>query len=96
MKVDIAKLYKEKKYSEIISILDNKIPENQRNSLALVYLGLSRILKGDHSNKNFILAINDFKKATLKENRTQNSLDAFKNFINVSVKLFEYDLMCTV
>ena len=91
MKVDIAKLYREKKYSEIISIFDNKIPENQKNSLALVYLGLSRILKGDHSNKNFILAINDFKKATLKEKRTRNSLEAFKNFINVSVELFNYD-----
>ena len=91
MKVDIAKLYREKKYSEIISIFDNKIPENQRNSLALIYLGLSRILKGDHSNENFILAINDFKKATLKEKRTRNSLEAFKNFINVSVELFNYD-----
>ena len=91
IKVDIAKLFREKKYSEIISIIDNKIPENQRNSLALNYLGLSRILKGEHSNKNFLLAINDFKKATLKEKGTRNSLDAFKNFINVSVKFFNYD-----
>ena len=66
IKVDIAKLFREKKYSEIISIFDNKIPENQRNSRALIYLGVSRILKGEHSNKNFLLAINDFKKATLK------------------------------
>ena len=59
IKVDIAKLFREKKYSEIISIFDNKIPENQRNSRALIYLGVSRILKGEHSNKNFLLAIND-------------------------------------
>jgi len=91
IKVDIAKLFKEKKYSEIISLFDNKIPENQKNSQALNLLGVSRILKGEHSNKNFILAINDFKKATLKEKRTRNSLEAFKNFINITVELFNYD-----
>jgi protein O-GlcNAc transferase len=91
IKVDIAKLFKEKKYSEIIYLFDNKIPENQKNSQALNLLGVSRILKGEHSNKNFILAINDFKKATLKEKRTRNSLEAFKNFINTTVELFNYD-----
>jgi protein O-GlcNAc transferase len=91
IKVDIAKLFKEKKYSEIIYLFDNKIPENQKNSQALNLLGVSRILKGEHSNKNFILAINDFKKATLKEKRTRNSLEAFKNFINITVELFNYD-----
>ena len=89
--VDIVKLFKEKKYSKIISIFDNIIPENQKNSRALIYLGVSRILKGEHSNKNFLLAINDFKKATLKEKRTRNSLEAFKNFIEVSVLLFKHD-----
>ena len=91
IKVDIAKLFKEKKYSEIIYLFDNKIPENQKNSQALNLLGVSRILKGEHSNKNFILAINDFKKATLIEKRTRNSLEAFKNFINITVELFNYD-----
>jgi protein O-GlcNAc transferase len=89
--VDIVKLFKEKKYSKIISIFDNIIPENQKNSRALIYLGVSRILKGEHSNKNFLLAINDFKKATLKEKRTRNSLEALKNFIEVSVVLFKHD-----
>ena len=57
IKAHRVKLFREKKYSEIISIFDNKIPENQRNSRALIYLGVSRILKGEHSNKNFLLAI---------------------------------------
>ncbi len=48
-------------------------------------------MKGNPNKEDFILAINDFKKATLKERRTKNSLEAFKNFINVSVELFNYD-----
>ena len=62
IKVDIAKLFREKKYSEIISIFDNKIPENQRNSLALNYLGLSRILNENIAIKIFFLLLMILKK----------------------------------
>jgi len=90
-KVNIIKLFQEKKYSEVIFLIDHKVPENKKNSSVLNLLGVSRILKGNPNKEDFILAINDFKKATLKERRTKNSLEAFKNFINVSVELFNYD-----
>ena len=90
-KINIQKLFQEKRYSEIILLLDYKIPENQKNSGLLNLLGVSRILKGKPSKEELLNAINDFKKAFLKEIRTQNSLEAFKNFINVSVDLYNYE-----
>ena len=88
-KIDIQKLFQEKRYSEIILLIDYKIPENQKNSGLLNLLGVCRLLEGKVSKEKFLLAINDFKKAFSKEIRTQNSLEAFKNFINVSVDLYE-------
>ena len=92
-KIDIQKLFQEKKYSEIILLLDYKIPENQKNCGLLNLLGVCRLLKvkGKINKEDYIRAINDFKKAFSKEKRTQNSLEAFKNFINVSVDLYNYE-----
>ena len=90
-KVSIIKLFQEKKYSEVIFLIEHKVPENQKNSSVLNLLGVSRILKGQPSNKDFLQAISDFRKAFLKEKRTINSREAFKNFINVSVELYNYD-----
>ncbi|MBD1154510.1 hypothetical protein IDH00_01395 [Pelagibacterales bacterium SAG-MED21] len=45
-KVSIIKLFQEKKYSEVIFLIDKKVPENQKNSSVLNLLGVSRILKG--------------------------------------------------
>ena len=90
-KVSIIKLFQEKKYSEVIFLIDNKVPENQKNSSVLNLLGVSRILKGKLSKEDFLLAIDNFKTATLKEHQTKNSLEAFKNFINISVELYDFD-----
>ena len=90
-KIDIQKLFQEKKYSKIILLLDYKIPENQKNCGLLNLLGVCRLLKGKINKEDYIRAINDFKKAFSKEKRTQNSLEAFKNFINVSVDLYNYE-----
>jgi predicted O-linked N-acetylglucosamine transferase (SPINDLY family) len=90
-KVSIIKLFQEKKYSEVIFLIDKKVPENQKNSSVLNLLGVSRILKGKPNKEDFLLAIDNFKTATLKEHKTKNSLEAFKNFINVSVELYDFD-----
>ncbi|MDA8711786.1 hypothetical protein N9M05_01010 [Candidatus Pelagibacter bacterium] len=90
-KVNIIKLFEEKKYSEVIFLIENKVPENKKNSLALNLLGISKILKGKPNKEDFHSAIRDFKKAILKENRTQHSLEAFKNYINTSVELYNHE-----
>lgn len=86
--VNIQKLFQEKRYTEIIFVVDYKVPEKQKNSGLLNLLGVCRLLKGQPNKKEYLEAISDFKKAFLKEKRTQHSTEAFKNFINVSVDLY--------
>ena len=53
-KVSIIKLFQEKKYSEVIFLIENKVPENQKNSSVLNLLGVSRILKGKLNKEDFL------------------------------------------
>ena len=89
--IDIKKLFQEKKYTEIISQLDNNIISIRKNSGILNLLGACRLLKGKSNKEDLSLALEDFRKAYLAENRTNHSKEAFVNFINVSVDLFEYE-----
>ena len=66
-KVNIIKLFQEKNYSEVIFLIDQKVPENKKNSTVLNLLGVSRILKGKPNKEDFLNAIRDFRKAFLKE-----------------------------
>ena len=61
------------------------------NSGILNLLGACRLLKGKSNKEDLSLALEDFRKAYLAENRTNHSKEAFVNFINVSVDLFEYE-----
>ncbi len=91
-KVDLLKLFKEKRYSEIILLIDHKIPEKQKNSALINLAGVCRLLKVKRVKKNDLAdAIEDFRKAYQKEKRTKNSLEAFRNFINTSVDLYDFE-----
>ncbi len=90
--VDIKKLFNEKRYSEIILIVDHKIPEKQKNSALMNLVGVCRLLKSSKVNKtDLVEAIEDFRKAYRKEKKTSNSLEAFRNFINTSVNLYDFE-----
>ncbi len=90
--IDIKKLFNEKRYSEIILIVDHKIPEKQKNSALINLVGVCRLLKVKKVNKTDLAqAIEDFRKAYRKEKRTINSLEAFRNFINTSVDLYDFE-----
>ena len=71
--IDIKKLFKEKKYKELIDIVDTKIPKNKKNSSLLNVLGACRLLVGKIDKEKLSLAIKDFRAAYLMENNTQNS-----------------------
>lgn len=91
-KVDLSKLFTEKKYSDIINILENYVSDNKKNSGLINLLGVCRLLKSPRpKKKDYLAAIGDFKKAFLKEKRTTNSLEAFRNYINTSVDLYDFD-----
>ena len=87
---DLKKLFDEKRYSEIIDIIQNKISEKDKNSGLLNLLGVCKLL---NSNKEDSIrsSIDDFRKSYLKEKNTANAHHALKNFINISVDLFDIE-----
>ena len=87
---DLKKLFDQKKYSEIIEIIDNEIKEEDINSGLINLSGVCKILR-DKSRMSLNEAINDFRKAYLREKNTKNSFEALKNLINVSMDLFDFD-----
>ena len=87
---DLKKLFDQKKYSEIIEIIDNEIKEEDINSGLINLSGVCKILR-DKSRMSLNEAINDFRKGYLREKNTKNSFEALKNFINVSMDLFDFD-----
>ena len=87
---DLKKLFDEKRYSEIINIIQNKISEKDKNSGLLNLLGVCKLLNS--SNEDSIKSsIDDFRKSYLKEKNTTNAYHALKNFINASVDLFDIE-----
>ena len=90
-KINLQKLFTDKKYKEIIFIIENNVEEKQRNSAIINLLGVCRLSKNKISKEDFLSAISDFKKSYLKEKETKDSLQGFKNFINASLRLFDFE-----
>ena len=88
LKVNFLKLLKEKKYSLIVSIIDEKLREDEKTSGILNLCGVSRMMS-NKSNASLKLAVNDFKNSCLKETDTKKMLDPLKNLINSSVIFFD-------
>ena len=84
---NLKKLYEEKKYKEIISVI-KKIDDKNINSGLLNLLGVCKLLS-DKSKETLKDAINDFRNAYLREKNTEHSFHALKNFINASIDLFD-------
>ena len=86
-KVDFQKLFEEKKYSLILSIID-KFAEDKKNS-GLYNLSGATKMQLSHSNESLESAIKDFRKAYLKEKNSTNAYHGLKNFVNASMILFD-------
>ena len=87
-KTNFIELLKEKKYSLIVSIIENKINEKDKTPGLLNLCGVARMLS-EKSNDVIKLAIKDFKNSCLKEKVTEKLFDPLKNLINASVILFD-------
>ncbi len=87
-KTNFLELLKEKKYSLIVSIIENKISEKDKTPGLLNLCGVARMLS-EKSNDVIRLAIKDFKNSCLKETVTEKLFDPLKNLINASVILFD-------
>ena len=91
LSLKLKKLYEEKKYKEIINII-NDFDDINLNSGLLNLLGACKMLS-NNSAETLKSAIEDFRKAHLREKKTENSLNALKNFINAYIDLFDIEFM---
>ena len=90
--VNFLGLFKEKKYSTIISIIENKLTENQQTSALLNLKGVCRLMMSN-SSESIKLAIEDFRKSYYKEADKNKLVDPIKNLINSSVIFFETEFV---
>ena len=90
-KINLQKLFIEKKYEDIISIIENNIPEKQKNPAIINLLGVCKLSKKKVNKEDLVSATNDFQKSYLKEKEIKESLQGFKNFINASLRLFDFE-----
>ena len=88
--LDLKKLFEEKKYSKIINIIETQTNDQNRNSGQLNLLGVCKLLK-QNTKESLLSAKKDFRRAYLQEKNTHNGRLALKNFINLSVDLFDQD-----
>lgn len=89
-KIDFQKLFEEKKYTKILSIIQN-IDKKNLNSGLINLSGVCKILS-DKSEVTLKSAIIDFRTAYLKDKKkTEHSFNALKNFINASIDLFDIE-----
>tara|TARA_Y100000816_G_scaffold283197_1_gene259782 strand:+ start:166 stop:1851 length:1686 start_codon:yes stop_codon:yes gene_type:complete len=90
--VNFLELFKKKKYSTIISIIDNKLTENQKTSGLLNLKGVCRLMISN-SSESVKLAVEDFRKSYRKETDKTKLVEPIKNLINASVIFFETEFV---
>ena len=81
-------LLKEKKYSEILSIIENGIDKEKLTSGLLNLSGVCRLMLSQ-SDDSVKLAIDDFRGSILKETEKNKLVDPIKNLINAKVIFFD-------
>ncbi len=90
LEFELQKLFKEKKFSEIIFEITSKTRENERSAGLFVLLGISRISLNKKNKDQVELAVGEFKKGYLKELTSENSLNALVNLALASVILGDF------
>ncbi len=84
---EISKLFKEKKYSELIFTIESSSKEISPEILNI--LAISRLLvKKDNLSLN--TAINEFREVYLKEKKSQIGLNGLINYLNTSADYYDY------
>ncbi len=89
-RIDFQNLFEQKEYTKIVSIIKN-IDQKNLNTGLINLSGVCKLLS-DKSEESLKSAINDFRKAYLKEKKkTEHSFNALKNFINASIDLLDIE-----
>ena len=86
--IEYKKLFEEKKYSELVFLIESSKNENNLSAGELNLLGATRVLV-EKNKKNILSSLNNFESAYLKEKKTQIGFDSLKNYINLNVDLYK-------
>lgn len=84
---ELIRLFKEKKYENIIHLIEKK--KDHKTSRSLNILAVSRLLNKRDLN-SFQLALGEFKLAYLQEKNTKIGLEGLKNFINTALSYYDF------
>ena len=91
LKLQLKKLFEEKKFSEVEFLIENSIKDEDKSSGILNILGASKINKNKKDKDNLISGLKDFEKGYIKEKETKNGLNCLQNFIKTSVDLYDLE-----
>ena len=89
LSLQLQSLFSKKKYFEIIEIIEKQTKENDRSAGLLNVYGVCKVLTYTDNLDDLILALQNFKKAIQKENKTTIGLEALINYINVLIEIFD-------
>lgn len=89
--LNIKKLFFEKKYSDVIILIESNLSDEEKNSEVLNFLGVSKLQKKNSNNFDLLSATEDFKKSYLKEKNTSQSIEGLANFIVCSIESYQYE-----
>ena len=84
---EIAKLFQEKKYTQLIYLIESF--DGELSAEILNILAIARLSRGQ-DKETFEIAINEFKKAYLKETKTESGLNGLINFLGSSADFYDY------
>ena len=82
---NIGQLFREKNYTEVISIIEQNIKINDRTPDLLNLCGVSRLLKKNNNKMDIISALNDFELYYNKSKKNFQKIEAVCNFITTCV-----------
>ena len=87
--LEYKKLFEQKKYSELIFLIQASKKEEELSAGELNLLGVTRLLV-EKNEKTIKMSLKNFEKAYLKDKNSKIGLDALKNFINLTVDLYKF------
>ncbi len=82
------KLFEEKRYSELMFLIETSKRDQDLLAGELNLLGVTRLLV-ERNKKNILLSLDNFERGYLKEKNTKIGLDSLRNFINLNVDLYK-------
>ena len=87
--LEYKKLFEQKKYSELIFLIQASKKEGELSAGELNLLGVTRLLV-EKNEKTITMSLKNFEEAYLKDKNSKIGLDALKNFINLTVDLYKF------